>query len=78
MVFMLSQGVLLMTAGMGTVFVFLALMVLVMQAVGKFFIVNEARFRAAPAAAPARKSAGAGETELIAAVIAAVKAHSGK
>ncbi len=75
---MLSQGLLLMTAGVGTVFVFLALMVLVMQAVGKFFITNEARFRVAAPAAAARKTANTGETELIAAIIAAVKAHSRK
>jgi len=75
---MLSQGLLLMTAGMGTVFVFLALMVLVMQAVGKFFIINESRFRVAAPAPAARKTADTSETELIAAVIAAVKAHSRK
>ena len=75
---MLSQGVLLMTAGMGTVFVFLVLMVLVMQAVGKFFIVNEARFRVAAPAPAARKTAAASETELIAAIVAAVKTHSRK
>lgn len=73
---MLSQGLLLMTAGIGTVFVFLALMVLVMQAVGKFFIINEARFRApAPAA---RKTADTSQTEIIAAIIAAVQSHSSK
>jgi sodium pump decarboxylase gamma subunit len=75
---MLSQGILLMIAGMGTVFVFLALMVLVMQAVGKFFIINEARFRVAAPAPAARKTADSSETELIAAIIAAVKAHSSK
>jgi sodium pump decarboxylase gamma subunit len=73
---MLSQGVLLMFAGMGTVYVFLTLMVLVMQATGKFFKANEARFRdAVPAAAP-RKAAGNDEGELVAAVIAAVAARS--
>ncbi len=75
---MLSQGLLLMIAGMGTVFVFLALMVLVMQAVGRFFIINEARFRAAPPVAAARKTVDSSETEIIAAIVAAVKAHSSK
>ncbi len=75
---MLSQGVLLMTAGMGTVFVFLALMVLVMQAVGKFFIINEARFRVAAPTPAARKATDSSETAIIAAIIAAVKSHSNK
>ncbi len=75
---MLSQGILLMVAGVGTVFVFLALMVLVMQAVGKFFILNEARFRTAAPAPAARKTAETSETEIIAAILAAVHAHSRK
>ena len=75
---MLSQGILLMFAGMGTVYVFLTLMVLVMQAAGRYFKVNEARFRDAVPAAPPRKAAGNDETELVAAVIAAVSAHSRK
>lgn len=72
---MLSQGLLLLLAGMGTVYVFLTLMVLVMQATGRYFKVNEARFRdAVPAAAP-RKAAGSDETELVATVVAAITAH---
>jgi len=72
---MLNQGLLLLLAGMGTVFVFLTLMVLVMQATGKYFRTNEARFReAVPAAAP-RKAAAEDESELVAAVMAAINAH---
>ncbi len=72
---MLNQGLLLLATGMGTVFVFLVLMVLVMQAVGLFFKANEERFReAAPAAAP-RKAAADDENERVAAVVAAINAH---
>ncbi len=42
---MLRQGLLLMVAGTGTVFVFLCLMVIVMMAVGAYFKANESRFR---------------------------------
>lgn len=72
---MLNQGLLLLVAGMGTVFVFLVLMVVVMQVAGKFFVINEARFReAAPEIAP-RKAVAGEQTEMIAAVFAAISAH---
>jgi len=75
---MLSQGFLLLIVGMGTVYIFLTLMVYVMLAVGKYFIKNESRFRpVVPAAAP-RKTTGNNESELIAAAVAAVTAHARK
>lgn len=72
---MLSQGFLLLFAGMGTVFIFLTLMVLVMEAAGKYFIVNEARFRPAEPSVTPRKSVGQNEAEVVATVLAAVTAH---
>jgi Na+-transporting methylmalonyl-CoA/oxaloacetate decarboxylase gamma subunit len=41
---MIAQGLLLLVAGTGTVFVFLSLMILVMMAVGKYYKANESRF----------------------------------
>ena len=72
---MIAQGILLMAAGMGTVFVFLVLMVLVMQAAGVYFKANEERFRElVPAAAPRKTETGDGN-DVIAAVLAAVTDH---
>jgi len=72
---MLNQGVLLLIAGISTVFVFLALMVFVMQITGKFFIIYEARFKeTVPDTAPRKPVAGE-EIEMIAAVLAAINAH---
>lgn len=71
---MLSQGLLLMTAGMGTVFVFLILMVLIVQATGFYFKINEARFRDVIPVAPARQAADT-ENEVVAVVMAAMTTH---
>ncbi len=72
---MLNQGILLMVTGMGTVFLFLILMVLVMQAIGKYFKLNETRFREAVPTAPERKPADNDETEWVAAAMVAIHAH---
>lgn len=41
---MLGQGLLLMFSGMGTVFVFLCVMIWIMMSVGVYFKKNEGRF----------------------------------
>ncbi len=71
---MLGQGVLLMVAGMGTVTIFLVLMVLVMQAVGVYFKTNAARFIEPAQPVPSRKAAG-DDNEVMAVMLAAVTAH---
>lgn len=64
---MLRQGLLLMVAGTGTVFIFLCLMVIVMMIVGAYFKANEARFREEPA-----ESASSAPKEDLASVVAAI------
>lgn len=75
---MLNQGLLLLIAGMGTVYVFLSLMVLVMLATGKFFQVNEARFRPQRPAPTPGTATDNSEADVIAVVLAAISAHSRK
>jgi sodium pump decarboxylase gamma subunit len=74
---MLGQGFILMAAGIGTVAVFLSLMVFVMQVSGAYFRANEERYREKPVPPPPTRAAG-DENEIIAAVLAAVTAHSRK
>ncbi len=75
---MLGQGLLLMVAGMGTVCVFLCLMVIAMQAMGAYFKANESRFmEAAPATQP-RKDAKAGNLSAVIAAIAVSLEHTQK
>lgn len=72
---MLTEGLTLMIAGMGTVIVFLSLMVIVMQATGTFFKKYGDRFRE-PAAPISRVEQVAGdETDAIAVAVAALKAY---
>lgn len=70
----ISQGFLLMAAGMGTVGVFLVLMVWVMQAVGLYFKANETRFREHIPATSTQKTV-ADDSDMVAAALAAVAAH---
>ena len=66
---MLGQGLLLMVAGMGTVFVFLCLLVLGMMALGAYFKANESRFmETAPAAKPRKAANGSNMPAVIAAI----------
>ena len=68
---MLGQGLLLMVAGTGTVFVFLCLMVIVMMAVGAYFKANESRYTDP---VPARESTnGTGLPAVVAAIAVALQ-----
>jgi oxaloacetate decarboxylase gamma subunit len=72
---MISQGFTLMLAGMGTVFVFLTLLVLVMMAMSAFFQKYAHRFKdPEPAGRPKAPAAGGGDDAEIAVAIAAVHA----
>lgn len=72
---MLTQGLILMVAGMGTVLLFLVVMVLVMQAVGVYFKRHAERFAPAPVVAARTARPATDEQETLAAVLAAVTAH---
>lgn len=63
-----------MSTGIGTVFVFLALLVLVMMATGRYFKINEARFREVEPEAKTAQTAG-NDLEQVAAVMAAITHH---
>jgi len=69
---MLGQGLLLMLAGTGTVFVFLSLMVLVMMFVGAYFKAHESRYLEAEAAKPARKQDRRDMQAIVAAIAVAL------
>ena len=64
---MLGQGLLLMVAGTGTVFVFLCIMVVIMMGVGVYFKAHESRYLEAPPTQP-RKQNGAGMQPVVAAI----------
>ena len=75
---MISDGFILMFAGMGTVFLFLSLMVVVIQGASSFLgrfahIMPEAAPQ--PKRAPQVQAAKGDETQRIAVVLAAVKAY---
>ena len=73
---MVSDGVLLMTVGMVTVFAFLGLLVVVMGASSAFFAAFADRFPEPASPSPGRAaSPGASNDEEIAVVLAAVAAH---
>ena len=59
----------MMATGIGMVFIFLCLMVVVMMAVGAYFKANEERYREADSSAP---SGAAAKPENIASVVAAI------
>lgn len=71
----LQQGLLLLIAGMGTVFVFLSLMVLIMQGVGLYFKRNESKYRedGINGKSPYPST---DEKVLIAAIVAAIKSKT--
>lgn len=64
-----------MAAGMGTVAMFLALLVLVMQGTGAFFERHAQLFEEQPSVASPSLQPAADEKALVAAAIAAVTAH---
>jgi Na+-transporting methylmalonyl-CoA/oxaloacetate decarboxylase gamma subunit len=71
---MLTHGLILMVVGMGTVGIFLIVMVLIMQATGNWFVAHEHLF--APAGEPQRQPERSrpDESAAIAVAIAAVAA----
>ncbi len=75
MVSMLTQGLTLMVAGMGTVIIFLTLMVSVMQVTGAFFKKNAARFREQPETASRVERISSDDSDVIAAAMAALTAY---
>jgi sodium pump decarboxylase gamma subunit len=74
----MEEGLVLLTIGMGTVFLFLALMVGVMQLSSKFFIKYAHLFpeAASKSSKPAAASAASADFAEIAVAIAAVKART--
>lgn len=72
---MLTQGITLMIAGMGTVIVFLSLMVSVMQITGAFFKKNADRFREQPKPVSRVERISGDDSDVVAAVVAALTAY---
>lgn len=71
----LTQGLTLMVAGMGTVIVFLSLMVTVMQITGAFFKKNAARFHEQPEHVSRVERISGDDSDVIAAAVAALTAY---
>jgi len=69
---MLTQGLTLMVAGMGTVIVFLSLMVSVMQITGAYFKKNAERFREQPESVSRVERICGDDSDVVAAVVAAL------
>jgi sodium pump decarboxylase gamma subunit len=65
---MLAQGILLLVAGMGTVFVFLCIMVLLMMAVGVYFKANADKFLEKEAPKQEKQSRGPDLSSVVAAI----------
>jgi sodium pump decarboxylase gamma subunit len=72
---MLSQGITLMVAGMGTVLLFLSLMVCVMAATGAYFKKHAERFREHPEAASRVERISSDDSDSIAVAVAALTAY---
>ncbi len=72
---MLVQGLTLMVAGMGTVILFLALMVLVMQGTGVFFRKYAHLFKEESETESRLERLSVDDTDVIAVVVAAVNAY---
>lgn len=72
---MLSQGITLMVAGMGTVLLFLSLMVCVMAATGVYFKKHADRFREQPKAASRVDRISRDDSDSIAVAVAALTAY---
>ena len=74
---MLGQGLMLMFAGIGTVSVFLVLMVLVMLAVGRYYQANESRYAESAVADKGRpQKTGEDSGAIVAAIVAALHVRS--
>lgn len=67
------DGVRLMIMGMGTVFLFLIIMILCMNAMAKIIAPFAHLFEPAPAAKPAAKKASQSDADVAAAAVAAVE-----
>ncbi len=72
---MLGQGLLLMVAGTGKVFVFLCLMVVALMALGAYFKANEERYRESDSSEKSRAGANAENVGSIVAAIAVALDH---
>ena len=72
---MMTQGLTLMIAGMGTVIIFLSLMVSVMQVTGAFFKKNADRFREQPGPESRVERISSDDSDVVAAVMAALTAY---
>jgi len=75
---MISQGLVLMAAGMGTVGLFLALLVFIMQATGAFFSKYAHLFDMHEDKKNRLERVAPDDTDAIAAAIAAITAHRTK
>jgi sodium pump decarboxylase gamma subunit len=76
---MITQGLTLMVAGMGTVILFLTVMVSVMQVTGAYFRKNIDKFREQPKKAPNRiERISNDDSDVIAVAVAAVTAYINK
>ena len=72
----ITQGLTLMVAGMGTVILFLTLMVTVMKLTGAYFIKNIERFREQPEKTTNRiKRISHDDSDEIAVIVAAITAY---
>ncbi len=75
---MITQGLTLMVAGMGTVIFFLTVMVSIMQVTGAYFKKNADRFREQPKTSGRIKRISTDDSDVIAVAVAAVTAHINK
>jgi len=75
---MITQGLTLMVAGMGTVIFFLTVMVSIMQFTGAYFKKNVDRFREQPKAANRIERISTDDSDVIAVAVAAVTAYINK
>jgi sodium pump decarboxylase gamma subunit len=75
MTLMLTQGLTLMVAGMGTVIIFLSLMVTVMQITGAFFRKHAERFREQPEPVSRVERISGDDSDVVAAAVAALTAY---
>jgi sodium pump decarboxylase gamma subunit len=75
---MITQGLTLMVAGMGTVIFFLAVMVSVMQVAGTYFKKNIDRFREQPKTSNRIERISTDDSDVIAVAVAAVTAYINK
>ena len=75
---MITQGLTLMVAGIGTVILFLTVMVLIMQVTGAYFKKNSDRFREKPKSSNRIERISTDDSDLIAVAVAAVTAYINK